>query len=60
MLYRIIIAFLTTVIYLLFYVGGKFGLALRELRGLRMVKIVALRKIFGPKKDEVTGLEKTT
>jgi hypothetical protein len=33
---------------------------LRELCGLRMVENVTLRKIYGPKRDEVTGLEKTT
>ena len=44
-----------TAIYLLFYIGTKFGLALRELRGLRMVENVALRKIFGPKRNEVIG-----
>jgi len=40
--------------------GAKFGVTLRELRGLRMVENVALKKVFGPKRDEVTGLEKTT
>jgi len=34
--------------------GAKCGLTFREMRGL-MVENVALRKIFGPKRNEVTG-----
>jgi hypothetical protein len=37
----------------LFYVGAKFGLTSKELRGL-MVNSMALRKIFVSKRDEVT------
>ena len=40
-----------TVIHLLFYMGAKFGVTLRELRVLRMAENVALRKVFGPKRD---------
>jgi hypothetical protein len=33
---------------------------LREKRRLRMLENRVLRKIFGPRTDEVTGMEKTT
>jgi hypothetical protein len=32
----------------------------REERGLRVFENRVLRRIFGPKRDEVTGMEKTT
>jgi hypothetical protein len=35
-------------------------LTLREEHGLRVFENRVLRRIFGPKRDEVTGVEKTT
>jgi hypothetical protein len=35
-------------------------LTLREERGLRVFENRVLRRIFGPKRDEVTGMEKIT
>jgi hypothetical protein len=36
------------------------SLTLREERRLRVFENRVLRKIFGPKRDKVTGVEKTT
>jgi len=44
-----------TVILLLFCMGVKLGLTWREERRLRMFENRVLRRIFGPKKDEVIG-----
>jgi hypothetical protein len=33
---------------------------LREERRLRVLKNRVLRRVFGPKRDEVTGMEKVT
>jgi hypothetical protein len=35
-------------------------MTLREERRLRVFKNMVLRRIFGPKRDEVTGMEKIT
>ena len=40
---------------MLFCVGVKLGLTLREEHRLRMFKNRALRKIFDPERDKVTG-----
>jgi hypothetical protein len=40
--------------------GVRLGLSLREEHRLRVFENRALRRIFGPKRDEVTGVEKTT
>jgi hypothetical protein len=40
--------------------GCESWLHMKEERGLRVFKNRVLRRIFGPKRDEVTGLEKTT
>jgi len=40
--------------------GAKFGHLLREERRLRVYENRVLRRIFGPKRDEVMGVEKTT
>jgi len=39
--------------------GFKLGEALREKHWLRMFENRALRRIFGPETDEVTGVDKT-
>ena len=40
---------------LLFCTGVKLGVTLREEHSLRVFKNRILRKIFGPKRDEVTS-----
>ena len=42
------------------YGCGTWSLTLREERRLRVFENRVLRRIFGPKRDEVTGVEKTT
>ena len=39
---------------------GTWWLTLKEECGLRVSENTVLRRIFGPKRDEVTGVEKTT
>jgi hypothetical protein len=53
-IYRIII------LLVVLYGCATWLLTLREERRLRMFKNKVLRRIFGPKKDEVKGMEKTT
>ena len=36
------------------------SLTLREVRRLRVFENRVLRRVFGPKRDEVTGMEKVT
>ena len=36
------------------------SLTFREERGLRVFENRALRRVFGPKRDEITGMEKIT
>ena len=43
-----------------FYGCKTWSLTLREERRLRVFENTMLRRIFGPKRDEVTGVEKTT
>jgi len=38
----------------------KFSFTLKEERRLRMFENMVLRRIFGSRMDEVTGMEKTT
>jgi hypothetical protein len=50
----------TTIILHVLYGCETLSLTLREEYGLRVFEIRVLRRIFGPKRDEVTGVEKTT
>jgi len=43
-----------------FYGCEAWSLILREKRRLRIFENRVLRRIFGPKRDKVTGVEKTT
>jgi hypothetical protein len=56
---QIFIAFhilLNAILYLWFCMGVKLGsLSLREKHRLRLFEDRVLRRIFGPKRDEVTG-----
>jgi hypothetical protein len=45
----------TTVLPLVMYGCGTWSLTLREERRLRVFEKMVLRRIFGPKRDEVTG-----
>jgi hypothetical protein len=38
-----------------FFTGAKFGLTLREHHKLTLFENRVLRRVFGPKRDEVTG-----
>jgi hypothetical protein len=38
----------------------KYSFTLKKERGLRMFENMVLRRIFEPRTDEVTGMEKTT
>jgi hypothetical protein len=50
-----------TITYMLFCTGVKLGLVtFREEHMLRVFENWVLRKIFGPKRDEVMGMETTT
>ena len=42
------------------YVCETWSLALREERRLRVFENRVLRRVFGPKRDEVTGMQKIT
>jgi hypothetical protein len=42
------------------YGSGTWSLVLREECRLRVFENRVLRRIFGPKRDQVTGVEKTT
>ena len=50
----------TTVLPVVLYGCETWSLKLREERRLRVFENRGLRRIFGPKRDEVTGMEKTT
>jgi hypothetical protein len=52
----------TELIFCLLFLYGceTWLLALREERRLRAFENRVLRRIFGPRRDEVTGMEKTT
>jgi len=50
----------TTIILHVLYGCETWSLTLREECGLRVFEIRVLRRIFGPKRGEVTGVEKTT
>ena len=39
---------------------GRCGLVLREERRLQVFENRVLRRVFGPKRDKVTGMEKIT
>ena len=45
----------TTILPVVFYGGGTWSLTLREERKLRVFENMVLRRIFGPRKDEITG-----
>jgi hypothetical protein len=45
----------TEFVFLWFYMGVKLGLSLRENNRLSVFENRVLRRIFGPKRDEVTG-----
>jgi hypothetical protein len=45
----------TTILFVVLYECDTWSFTLREERRLRVSKKRALRRIFGPKKDEVTG-----
>jgi len=50
----------TIILSVVLYGCETWSLTLREERRLRMFENRVLRRIFGPKKNEVTGVEKTT
>jgi hypothetical protein len=61
LLYRNIkIKIYRTIILPLLYGCETWSYALREDHRLRVFENRVLRRIFGPKRDEVTGMEKTT
>jgi hypothetical protein len=45
---------------LVLYGCETWSVTLREERRLRVLENRVLRRMFGPKRDEVTGMEKTT
>jgi hypothetical protein len=51
---------ITIILHVVLYGCETWSLALREEYGLRVFQIRVLSRIFGPKRDEVTGVEKTT
>jgi hypothetical protein len=55
MLYLKIKIYRTTILYFVLYGCGTLSLVLREERRLRVFENRVLRRIFGPKRDEVTG-----
>jgi hypothetical protein len=50
----------TIILSVVLYGGETWSLTLREEHRLRVFENRELRRIFGPKRDEVTGMEKTT
>ena len=50
----------TIILPVVLYGCGTRSLTLREERRLRVFEKRVLRRVFGPKRDEVTGLEKIT
>jgi hypothetical protein len=50
----------TIILPVVLYGCETWSLTLREERRLRVFKTRMLRRIFGPKRDKVTGVEKTT
>jgi hypothetical protein len=50
----------TIILPVVLYGCETWSLTLREVRRLRVIKTRMLRRIFGPKRDKVTGVEKTT
>ena len=49
-----------TIILPVLYGCETWSLTLRKERGLRVFENWVLRRVFGPKRDEVTGMEKIT
>jgi hypothetical protein len=47
-------------VYIKVYGCEAWSLILREKRRLRVFENRVLRRVFGPKRDEVTGMEKIT
>jgi hypothetical protein len=50
----------TTILPVVLYGCETWSLTLREEHRLRVFENRVLRRVFGPKRDEVTGVEKTT
>ena len=50
----------TVILPVVMYGCETWSLTLREERRLRVFENRVLRRIYGPKRDEVTGVEKTT
>ena len=49
----------TIILPVVLYGCETWSLTLREERKLRMFENIVLRRIFGPRRDEVTGMEET-
>jgi len=55
-----ILIYRTIILPVILYGCETWSLTLREERRLRVFENTMVRKVFGPKKNKVTGMEKTT